>query len=144
MLNANAFRTASAAAVIGLAAVCAALPAPALAQPMLTADQLLREPAFEEAYRAALGPHARTKWLARLEMSAPIANVKAGGETWQMATPCKPHDCADNNLLLLWSPARKTVVGKLVEGGRAKLLGAPDAAMASDLDRLWQKEFRQR
>jgi hypothetical protein len=111
---------------------------------MLTADQLLREPAFQEAYRAALGPHAKTKWLAKLEMSAPIANVKAGGETWQMATPCKPHDGADNNLLLLWSPARKTVVGKLVEGGRAKLLGAPDAAMASELDRLWQKEFRQR
>ncbi len=110
---------------------------------MVTPQDLLKNPKFKAAYVSALGNHAKQPWLARLSNSALVREVKLGGHTWQVATPCKPHDCADNNLLLLYAPATGMVHAKLYEKGRSTLLGSPDAAMAAELDKLWKKEFRQ-
>lgn len=130
-------RIAACSTVVALTAFAAA------AESIVTADALLRDAAFKASYLAALGTRSRTKWLATLENSAPVATVRAGGEDWQQVTPCKPHDCADNNLLLLWSPTRKAVRGRLYERGRATSIGEVDPAFAAELERLWKKEFRQ-
>lgn len=66
------------------------------------------------------------------------------GERYQVATPCKPHDCADHNLLLLYAPASGTLYGHLHERGRVTWLGRPDAPMQARLQALWTREFRQR
>jgi hypothetical protein len=115
----------------------------AAVEPMVTTDDLLKEPKFKSAYRAALGPKAGQRWLITMANSGLVSQVTLGGETFQVATPCKPHDCADNNLLLLYSPARGLVYGKLYESGRTTLLGAPNAAIGAELERLWKREFRQ-
>lgn len=113
------------------------------AEPMVMTDDLLKDSKFRSAYVAALGPKAREKWLATMTNSAPVARVALAGDTYQVATPCKPHDCADNNLLMLYSPKSGAVYGKLYEKGRTTLLGAPNPALAAELERLWKKEFRQ-
>lgn len=113
------------------------------AEPMVTIDDLLKDRKFKSAYLASLGPKAKEKWLATMTNSALISKVSLAGDTYQVATPCKPHDCADNNLLLLYSPASGAVFGKLYEKGRTTLLGAPSSALAAELERLWKKEFRQ-
>jgi Inhibitor of vertebrate lysozyme (Ivy) len=123
------------------AVLCSALAA--AAEPMLTTADLLKDPKFESAYRAALGPKANQKWLITMTNSALVSQVTLAGETFQVATPCKPHDCGDNNLLLLYAPGRGLVYGKLYEKGRTTLLGAPSAPMVAELERLWKKEFRQ-
>lgn len=114
------------------------------ADDMTTTDDLLKNPKFKTAYLAALGPKAREKWLATMTNSGLVRTETVAGERWQVATPCKPHDCGDNNLLLLYSPGRGAVVGHLYEKGKVTTLGSPNAAMGAELQRLWNKEFRQR
>ena len=114
------------------------------ADPMITTDDLLKDPKFKAAYLGALGPKAKERWLAQMSNSSLVRKVSVGGDEYQVATPCKPHDCGDNNLLLLYSPARGVVYGKLFEKGRSTPLGQPNAAMSAELDRMWNKEFRQK
>jgi hypothetical protein len=130
----------------GVAAVAAALLAAAAAQAaeaMLTTDDLLKNPQFKSAYSVALGPRAKERWLAALSNSAPVRSISVAGVAYQVATPCKPHDCAESNLMLLFAPGKGWVYGKLYEKGRSTLIGGPDAAMAAELETLWKKEFRQ-
>ncbi len=110
---------------------------------MVTTDDLLKNPKFKSAYMAALGPKAKEKWLATMTNSALVRKVNVAGDEFQVATPCKPHDCGDNNLILLFSPARGAVYGKLYEKGKTTLIGAPDPVMAGELEKMWKKEFRQ-
>jgi hypothetical protein len=113
------------------------------AESMVSAADLLKNPKFKSAYFAALGPRAKERWLASMSNSALVRTVSFAGVDYQVASPCKPHDCGDTNLLVLYSPTKGTVVGKLHEKGRTTLLGAPDAALATELEKLWKKEFRQ-
>jgi len=114
------------------------------AEPMTTTSDLLKDPKFKAAYLGALGPKAKEKWLATMTNSALVRRVSVAGDEYQVATPCKPHDCGDNNLLLLYSPARGVVYGKLFEKGRSTPIGQPNAAMSAELDKMWNKEFRQK
>jgi hypothetical protein len=118
--------------------------AAAAADPMVTTDDLLKDPKFKAAYLGALGPKAKEKWLATMSNSGLVRQESVGGQAYQVATPCKPHDCGDNNLLLLYSPAKGVVYGKLFEKGRSTPIGQPDAAMSAALERMWSKEFRQK
>jgi hypothetical protein len=107
-------------------------------------DELLKSPKFKAAYLAALGPKAKDKWLATLSNSALVDTKTVAGESYQVATPCKPHDCADNNLLLLYSPARNVVYGHLYEKGKVTALGSPPPALGAEMQKMWTREFRQR
>lgn len=128
--------------LLGLAALCAA-GAGAADEPLVTADTLLKDPTFRQAYTSALGGRAKDRWLARLDMSSPLRTIRLGGEDWRVATPCKPHDCADNNLFLVYQAKRGVVHGVLHEKGRETLVGSPAPALVPELQRLWKKEFRQ-
>lgn len=114
------------------------------AETMTTTADLLRDAKFKAAYLGALGPRAKEKWLATMSNSALVRKVSVAGEDYQVATPCKPHDCADNNLMLLYSPARGVVYGWLHERGRPTPIGNPSPAMNAELERMWNKEFRQK
>ncbi len=122
--------------------VWAAIGAAAAADVPGSPGELLRNPQFKAAYFSALGPKTKDKWLSTLANSGQVRAEKIAGDTWQVVTPCKPHDCGDNNLLLLWAPAKGVVVGKLFEKGKTTLVGAPSPAMAVELERLWKAEFR--
>lgn len=113
------------------------------AEPMVTVEDLLKNPQFKTAYLAALGPKAKEKWLREMSNSSLVRNVRIEGEDYQVASPCKPHDCGDNNLLLIYAPAKGTVYGSLYEKGKTTLIGAPGPALGAELERMWKKEFRQ-
>jgi len=116
----------------------------AAAEVTTTTDDLLRNPKFKSSYLAALGPKAKEKWLATMTNSGLVRTETVAGASYQVATPCKPHDCADNNLLLLYSPTRGEIYGHLHEKGKVTRLGGPDDAMTAELQKMWNKEFRQR
>lgn len=113
------------------------------AEDWMAPQALLQNAAFKKAYVAALGPRAQERWLATLSNSAPVREVTVAGTVYQVATPCKPHDCADHNLLLLYAPRSGAVYGTLYDAGRRTLIGGPDAPLAAELERLWKQEFRQ-
>ncbi len=108
-------------------------------------SDLLREPGFRAGYLAALGSLSREPWLRRLDgPSVPLRNVQVGGVTYTLAAACKPHDCGDNNVVLLHAPGSARVYGKaLQQGRRFVLIGNPPPAIATALDRLWRAEWRQ-
>lgn len=104
---------------------------------------LLRDRRFRTAYTKALGPLAREEWLARLDGPAPeLRKVIVGGVEYTLGAACKPHDCADNNVVVLHAPASGAVYGLVQQHGRKTLLGAPPAQIAREIDGLWAAEWR--
>lgn len=105
----------------------------------------LADRGLRSAWLAALGPRVREPWLARLEgptIGPRPERVGAGSQ--RFVAVCKPHDCADHNLVLLYDPARGSVAALLQERGRFSRLGSADAATAAALERLWRAEWQRR
>ena len=111
----------------------------------LSPSDLLRDARFKAAYLQALGPLAKERWLARMEGPAPeLRQVKVAGNDFALAATCKPHDCADHNMVLLWTPKPGVLHGLVFQQGRSTLIGNPPPEVAKELQRLWAAEWRQR
>jgi hypothetical protein len=110
-----------------------------------TPSDFLKDPLFKTVYYKALGAKAKERWLAEMDGPAPeVKNVTFGGVEYAMGAVCKPRDCGDNNMVLLYSAAQGAVYAKIFEGGRrSTLIGAPPPVIAAELDRLWAQEWRQ-
>jgi len=124
-------------------------PAPAAAAPrgedISNPWDLLADPKFKSAYFKALGAHINEDWLTHLDGPAtPNRKLTVAGQEYLFAKSCKNHDCSDNNLVLLYSADRGVVYGKLLLRRRGSLIGDPPPAVATELDRLWAAEWRQR
>lgn len=120
-----------------------ALPGAAAAPVAQSPVDLLRDAQFRAAYTKALGPLARERWLARLDGPAPpLRKVTIGGVEYTLAAACKTHDCGDNNMIVLHSPATEAVYGLVQQRGRKTVFGAPPAAVAREIDGLWAREWR--
>ena len=103
---------------------------------------LLRDVKFREPYLKALGPLAKEDWLMVLDGPAPpVKNITVAGLSYQLVHVCKNHDCFDNNLTLLY--ASGTIYASLMLRGEPARVGAPPPAVAAELDRLWQGQWRQ-
>ncbi len=106
---------------------------------------LMADPAFRRAYRRALGPMAREPWLARLDGPAPETREQVvAGIPYVVIATCKAHDCYDHSAVFLYSAAQQQVLGLVQQRGAKTLVGGPGTALAGQLDRLWQAQFRQR
>ena len=118
--------------------------APGTAPPaLLGPPDLLKDQAFKRSYTKALGPLAKEPWLMKLDGPAPpVKKVQVVGREYQLASVCKNHDCADNNMVLLYAAASQTVYAKVFQRGRSTLIGAPPAPVAAELERLWTSEWR--
>jgi hypothetical protein len=104
----------------------------------------VRDKKFKNLYHKTLGSKARIDWLATLEGPAPpVKVVTVAGSEYRLLSVCKDHDCGDNNTVILYSPASKTVYGKIYESGKTTLIGKPSTEVAAELDRLWKSEWRQ-
>jgi hypothetical protein len=108
----------------------------------LSAEGLLYDPKAKAAYYKALGPLTKQPWLAKLDGPSPQNKaVKVGGGDFVLLAACKNHDCADYNTVLLWS-SPDTVYGKVYQRGKSTLIGAPPPGIASELEKLWKREWR--
>lgn len=105
--------------------------------------EYLTQPAFKAAYTKALGPKAKTPWLAKRDGPAPLpSHQQVAGERYVMNSFCKNHDCADNSAVILYSPEKSVVYGTIHEKGKTTLIGDPPSAIATELATLWKKEWR--
>jgi hypothetical protein len=132
------FARAAAGVMIGVA-VMAAADARKAKEPW----EYLAEPSFKSAYMKALGPKAKTPWLAKRDGPAPQDKfVTVAGERYVMNSFCKARDCGDNSAVVLYSPTRKVVYGTIHERGKTTLIGDPPPPVATELAGLWKKEWR--
>lgn len=124
-------------------------PAPSAAQAAPPADSVqnwdyVGDRKFKQLYRKALGPKTKTPWIARLDgPSSGAKEVSVAGITYWQVAVCKPHDCADNKLILIYDHNAKTVYGLINEHGNQTLFGRPSTTMKAELERLWETEWRQ-
>lgn len=97
---------------------------------------------FRAAYARAMGPLMRERWIAVLDGPAPPSRtVTLGGIDYVTVASCKAHECAENNLVVAWSAARKTLYGLVRVAGENTFVGAPPVAVAEGLQALWQDEW---
>ena len=73
-----------------------------------------------------------------------LRKVKVAGNDFALAATCKPHDCADHNMVVLWTPKPGVLHGLVYQKGRSTLIGNPPPDVAKELLRLWAAEWRQR
>ncbi len=140
-------------AVLALGAITATVSAQGIGAPdkafkgyaltELGAAGLLYSPKAKATYYKALGPLSKEPWLAKLDgPSSDNKPVKVAGADYVLVSTCKNHDCAQNNVVLLYSGAQDVVYGKVYQGGKSTLIGSPPPAVAAEVERLWKSEFR--
>ncbi len=118
--------------------------APAAASQASHPSELVRDKRFKAAWIKALGPLSRERWLAGLEGPAPeIKREQLAGQTWLVAATCKPHDCEDNNAVLVYDDATGRVHGLVYRAGAAGLVGAPPGPLGAELQLIWRQVWRQ-
>jgi hypothetical protein len=100
---------------------------------------------FGSAYRGALGALAREPWLAEVAgfSETPESRQRIAGADYRVEKVCKPHDCYDNNMIVLYSPSTGAVYGKVLVKLRPTFIGNPRPEMQRLLERLWRAEWRQ-
>ena len=88
-------------------------------------------PAATARYQALLTPaQRRLPWLARFDgVTAPLHEIDFGDHVMLMGWSCKPHDCGDNQVIVLFARDGSRAVARIVIGGEANaaFVGAPDA-----------------
>ncbi len=99
---------------------------------------------FKRSYLQSLGTLAKQYWLTNFEIPwMPDQPIKVGGVDYLLGRQCKPHDCYDNNMVVIYSQTENIVYGKANIANRPSYFGAPPPAMQRELDRRWLSEFRQ-
>ncbi|MDZ4145908.1 MAG: Ivy family c-type lysozyme inhibitor [Burkholderiales bacterium] len=119
---------------------------PIAAEAASSPPELLRNAELKALYLKALGPKAKERWLARLEGPAPaLKKHKLQSVEYTVASACQPHDCGDNNLVLLYAPAQGQLYGKIYElNGGTTWLGDPPPVVKAEIEKLWRAEWRSR
>jgi hypothetical protein len=111
---------------------------------------LAQGPAMQKAWRTALatfesGARENDRWLVRREGPAPEPQwVTVEGTRYLLHAFCKPHDCYDNNAIALYDQGSGRIYGLVQRDGRNRLVGAPPAALAPQLEKLWREQWRQK
>ena len=109
----------------------------------LSAAGLLYDPKAKATYYKALGSLSKETWLAKLDGPSPQNKpVKVAGADYMLLSACKNHDCAENNVVLLYSGSQDVVYGKVYQRGKSTLIGAPPPALVPELERIWKTEWR--
>lgn len=116
----------------------------AQAQRLLEPSEYLKDPKFNQLYVKALGPKAKTPWLAKMDGPAPTTRkVRVIGSEFVLAAFCKNQDCGENSAVLLYAADRGQLYGTIFEKGKTTLIGDPPPGLAIELNKLWKKEWRQ-
>ncbi len=120
-----------------LAAAAPSAPPKPLGLDALAKANVMKDPGFKTAYLRALGPLAREYWLIDMDGPGDQQIVPVSGTRMLQVTVCKPHDCGDNAMMVVYSPATRALYGFVTVARRRTTLGQPPAALLPDLQRLW-------
>lgn len=103
----------------------------------------LADAGFRAAYERALGHRAGEPWIrAMVGQATTPGAVTLAGTHHEMYSVCKPHDCADHQLVLLFSRERGVAYGRLRENGRSpRWVGDPPPALRPHIERLFREQW---
>jgi hypothetical protein len=96
---------------------------------------LMKQPAYAKAWKGMVAGESVPPWVESFGKTlnatgSPVTEIPVGGEPYTLAWICKPHDCGDNQLYVLFAPGARQAWGLLISGGdRRSWLGRPDPAI---------------
>jgi len=96
---------------------------------------LMGQPAYLAAWKGMLAGETVPPWVESFTKtqnatSAPAKSVPVGGQPYTLGWICKPHDCGDNQLYVLFTPEARQAWGLLISpGDKRTWLGRPDPAI---------------
>ncbi|WP_110951292.1 Ivy family c-type lysozyme inhibitor [Pseudomonas bohemica] len=110
-----------------------------------SADQYLPEIASKAPYKKAYTEMlAFPDWVAKARGTAtPVEKVSVDGKDFTVGHMCKPHDCADNQLIVVFSGDGKKSWGLIAtrkaeaKGFNKYLLGDPDSVVEGLLNKAF-------
>jgi len=105
--------------------------------PALAADggpplvELMIRPNYLTAYKAMIGVTTVPPWVADFAKTldgppVPSADLLAGGTIYTLGFTCKPNECANHHLFVLFTGDGSRAWGLLLEGQEQVWLGDPD------------------
>lgn len=105
--------------------------------PALAADggpplvELMIRPNYLTAYKKMLGTTPVAEWVIDFAKTLdgppiPSADLFAGGTIFTLAFTCKPNECDNHQLFVLFTGDGSQAWGLLVEGGQQSWLGDPN------------------
>ncbi|OLF53546.1 lysozyme inhibitor [Pseudomonas chlororaphis] len=113
-----------------------------------SAEQYLPDVVSKAPYKTAYAQMlAFPSWVSKAEGTAtPVEKVSAGGSHFTVGHMCKPHDCADNQLIVVFSADGKQSWGLLATRSadakvfNKQILGNPDAVVAALLSKSFAEQ----
>ena len=96
---------------------------------------LMEQSAYSAAWKGMLAGERAPLWVKKFgetlnATSAPSKSVVVGGEPYTLGWICKPHDCGDNQVYVLFAPGARQAWGLLISAGdKRSWLGRPDPAI---------------
>lgn len=83
------------------------------AQELPTLGKLQQDSAASQAFIVMQGKHTLPAWVKKGSTDSPTQTVRLGGKEYWVFSACKPHDCATEQLAMLYSPQSHTMAGVL-------------------------------
>jgi len=127
--------------VIALACVSASAVASAAPAPYLF--QVLKKQPYRAAWEELLAQAKPVpKWLAVFSrtyngVATPMEPLTLAGSAYEAYSVCKPHDCFNNRLEVIFTARGERAWGALVEDGKpARIIGPPNPAIAGALNQI--------
>ena len=96
---------------------------------------LIAKPAYLKAWKGMLAGKSVPPWVESFTRtqnatSAPSKPIPVGGQPYTLGWICKPHDCGDNQVYVLFTPEARQAWGLLISpGDKRRWLGRPDPAI---------------
>lgn len=83
----------------------------AYAQNDLTVSDLATNKETKDTFKKMVGKHPLPRWVTQGGTSSRNQQVEIGGKKFMVLNACKPHDCAAQNIAVLYSPESKKMAG---------------------------------
>ena len=116
-----------------------------LAFPALAADgeylfDVLKKPAYKQAWTAMMASGKPPAWLTTFTrggngVSSPGEALTIEGQRYEFGNVCKPHDCGDNMFHVIFMPGGGRAWGVLMENGALRYFGNPSPAQRAALEK---------
>jgi hypothetical protein len=95
---------------------------------------LMKQPTYRAAWVGMLAGETPPEWVDTFAKTLdgpaiPMIELSVGDASYALGFTCKPNDCAENQLYVLFSGGGAKAWGLLIIGKDIKWLGAPDLAI---------------
>jgi len=93
-----------------------------------------QEPAYLAAWKSMVKGEKLSAWVNTFTktqgaVATPVKKIPVAGQSYTLGWICEPHNCGGNEVYVLFTPDAGQAWGLLIDDGKRRWLGKPDAAV---------------